>query len=294
MIEKLKNLTEKIVGPENAQRAKSRPTEISELAIQKVMEFARGVLEILEEHDIGLPPFREDAALTQERFEPSEWVRPLEAQLETLKAYLPNLNLDQAYFEKRKRDESPKGTHKVLVPKLSYLGKENNLENPYAEIGMLVEQVCAFLGQQREGQFTHYRKGALGPDRIKCIEQIVDLRKKLEKETPGDVLILDVDMGNRYAGWTPRRARSSSLLKRDQLALSSVDVAWILLSNPNRLQSNIELSIDAVMEEYLSLDRGWVTNLFFYHRGGKLEFGYRWNRRAYFDCGAAIADTSKL
>jgi hypothetical protein len=293
MMEKLKNLTERIVGSENAQRVKSRPTEISELALQKIMEFARGVLEIVEERDIGLPAFREDTILRQERFEPPEWGRPLEAQLETLMTYLPSLKPDLAYFEKRKSDESPEKTHKVLIPKLSYLGEENNVENPYAEIGVLVEQVCAFLAQQRDGQFTHYRRGALGPDRIRCIQQIVDVRKKLERESQGDVLVLDVDMGNRYAGWTPRRARSNSLIKKNQLALSSVDLAWILLLNPNRLQGNTDLSIDAVMEEYLSLDRGWVTNLFFYHRGGKLEFGYRWNRRAYFDCGAAVADTSK-
>ncbi len=60
-----------------------------------------------------------------------------------------------------------------------------------------------------------------------------------------------------------------------------------------RFQQNTDLSIDSVAEEYLSEDRGWVTNLFFYHRGGKLEFGYRWNRRAYFDCGAAIAYPNK-
>ena len=73
------------------------------------------------------------------------------------------------------------------------------------------------------------------------------------------------------------------------MALFALDIALIILINPKRFEQNTDLSIDSVAEEYLSTDRGWVTNLFFYHRGGKLEFGYRWNRRAYFDCGTAIA-----
>ncbi len=136
----------------------------------------------------------------------------------------------------------------------------------------------------------HYRKGQLGPNRIQCIQKLVDKRKELEMSTPGDILILDVDLGNSYAGWTPRKAREDIIWHKNRLSLSSVDLGWILLINPRRLQRNIDLSVDSVMEEYYSEDRGWVTNLFFYFRGGKLEFGYRWNRRAYFDCGAAIAN----
>lgn len=291
MRERLRTIVEKLGGEENSTKLKSKSLEIVDLTVKKVRELVREALEIIREEDVGLPSFREDHILQQERFEAPEWVRSLDAQIDTLREYLPNIHPDKAYIEKRKNDISPKGTVKVIVPKLNFLAEENNLENAYDRIGVLIEQVCAFLDTQREGKFTHYRKGALEPDRVRCIQQVVDQRKIHEEKIPGDVMVLDVDMGNSYAGWTPRRARSSTLQKH-QLALSSVDVAWILLLNPDRLQKNTDLSIDAVMEEYLSLDRGWVTNLFFYHRGGKLEFGYRWNRRAYFDCGAAIADTS--
>lgn len=235
------------------------------------------------------PPFEEDVILPQERFENPEWCKDLATQIKKLKEIHPNLQVDPEYFAKREKDISPENTKRVIIPKLAFLAKENGIDNPYDDIGVLVEQVCAQLDIQREGKFTHYRKGQLGQDRIKIIPQIAEQRKKLEASVPGDALILDVDMGNTYAGWTPRRARAQSIIEADQIALSSVDVGWILTLNPNRLEKNTDLSIDSVMEEYLSLDRGWVTVLFFYYRGGKLEFGYRWNRRQYFDCGAAIA-----
>jgi len=178
---------------------------------------------------------------------------------------------------------------KIVIPKISFLGNKYEIHDPYANIGILIEKVCELIGLQRDGKFTHYRKGQLGQNRIRCIQEIIAKRKQLEEAILGDVLILDVDLGNRYAGWTPRLARESILKSHDYMALFALDIALIALINPARFQQNTDLSIDSVAEEYLSEDRGWVTNLFFYFRGGKLEFGYRWNRRAYFDCGAAIA-----
>lgn len=237
--------------------------------------------------------FKEDVILKQERFEPTEWAISLEEQLDLLQdTYLIGAKADDGYIKKRMLDAKIKGCFRVAVPKLSYLAKINNLKNPYSDIGVLIEQVCELLFIQREEKFTHYRKGQLGQNRIQCIQKLVDERRDLEMSTPGDILVLDVNLGNNYAGWTPRRAREDIIHDKNKLALSSVDLGWILLLNPNRFQRNIDLSVDSVMEEYLSEDRGWVTNLFFYFRGGKLEFGYRWNRRAYFDCGAAVAITN--
>lgn len=199
----LKKFFEDLIGAHNAPDVRTKPSAIFDLAVQKTRELGRGVLDILDEKDIGMPSYREDAVLAQERFEPTEWVRPLDNQLETLLGYMPTLKVEEPYFRARREAAPVEGMNRVLVPKISALGKANKLENPYAQIGVLVEQVCSFLDTQREGQFTHYRKGALGPDRIRCIQQIVDIRKKLEAATPGDLLVLDADMGNRYAGWTP-------------------------------------------------------------------------------------------
>jgi len=235
-------------------------------------------------------PFKEDAILKQERFEPAEWSISIEEQLYlSQNSYIIGAKADTNYIKKRLGDPKIKGLARVAVPKLSYLARINNIKNPYADIGVLIEHVCELIFNQRQGKFTHYRKGQLGPNRIQCIQKLVDRRREFEMSIPGDILILDVDLGNKYAGWTPRRAREDVIYNQKCIALSSVDLCWILLVNPSRLHRNVDLSIDSVMEEYYSEDRGWVTNLFFYFRGGKLEFGYRWNRRAYFDCGAAIA-----
>lgn len=236
-------------------------------------------------------PFVEDAILAQERFEPTEWAESLEVQIDKLKRFLPNIQVNEQYIES-KSGKLSKNFHRVVVPKFEYLQKIVNASDPYNEIGLLIEFACKLLSHERDGKFTHYREGQLGLNRIKIIPELANRRKKIETRVEGDVLVLDVDLGNKFAGWTPRRARERIIRSKKYLALSSVDLCWILLLNPGRLQTNVDLSVDSVMEEYLSEDRGWVTNLFFYFRGGKLEFGYRWNRRAYFDCGAAIAKMS--
>lgn len=237
--------------------------------------------------------FKEDAILRQERFEPSEWVRDIHSQIDALRKLLPDIKLDDAYMYNVANTKPHNNLSRVVVPKIEYLARINNVQLPYDNIGPLIEHACGITQLQRDGKFTHYRKGQLGTNRIKTIDAVSKKRLNLESTTHGDVLVLDVDLGNSYAGWTTRRARSNIINTPDLLALFSVDILWILLLNPNRLQSNTDLSIDSVAEEYLSEDRGWVTTLFFYHRGGKLEFGYRWNRRAYFDSGAAIADIKR-
>jgi hypothetical protein len=230
-----------------------------------------------------------DPVLDQERFEPVAWALSIEKQMDALRIYFSGIEIDKNYY-KNKNSESPrKDFVKIVVPKISFLGKKYGVRDPYADIGILMENACEFIGIQREGQFTHYRKGQLGRDRIRCIQDVVAKRKIIEEKIPGDVLVLDIDLGNTFAGWTPRLARESIIKNHNYMALFALDIALIILINPKRFQQNTDLSVDSVAEEYLSTDRGWVTNLFFYHRGGKLEFGYRWNRRAYFDCGAAIA-----
>lgn len=237
-----------------------------------------------------MPLFSEDIILKQERFEPAEWAIPIEEQIKLLQEkYLAGARMDPDYKNKIQNMAIQNGFVRIAIPKLSYLARINRIKNPYSDIGALIEQVCELLFMQRQGKFTHYRKGQLKPDRIQCIKKLADRRKIIEKNVPGDIMILDVDLGNIYAGWTPRRARENIICNQKQIALSSVDLGWIILINPDRFQRNVDLSVDSVMEEYYSTERGWVTNLFFYFRGGKLEFGYRWNRRAYFDCGAAIA-----
>lgn len=234
-----------------------------------------------------------DPVLDRERFEPVQWVLPIKEQISVLERYFIGIEIDQNYFEKETNKPPRKNFIKVVIPKISFLSKKYGVDDPYADIGILMEKVCELIDIQREGKFTRYRKGQLGQTRIRCIPEIMVKRKQLEETVSGDVLILDVDLGNRYAGWTPRLARESIFKSHDYVALFALDIALIILINPARFQQNTDLSIDSVAEEYLSEDRGWVTNLFFYYRGGKLEFGYRWNRRAYFDCGAAVAFPTK-
>jgi hypothetical protein len=234
--------------------------------------------------------FEKDIVLEQAFFEPKDWANSLDEQLKLLQnKYIVGAKIDPKYLEKMINKPLLKGFVRVAVPKLSFLAKLNNVNDPYNEIGVLIESVCDLLEKQREGKFTHYRKGQLNQIYIRCIKEIALKRKLMEDKIPGDILILDVSIGGAYAGWTPRRAREDIMNRDDLAALFSVDLAWIILLNPNRFQHCDNLSVDSVAEEYFSEDRAWECVLFFYYRGRKLEFGYRWGRRAYFDSGAAIA-----
>ena len=228
--------------------------------------------------------YKEDVILRQERFEPGGWVEPLEIQIQKLKEYFPSIIIPDLNLFKKK-----KGYSQVVIPKISFLSKYLKVLSPYDNIGVLIEDVCSKLMIDRNNKFTHYRHNELGRDRILSVDSIVSQREEYEINNLGDVLILNVDMGNKYAGWTPRRARASMIINKRELPLFTVDICWIVLLNPSRFSRNIDLSVDSVAEIYQSLDRGWVTNLFMYFRGGKLELGYRWSRRAYFDCGAVYA-----
>lgn len=233
--------------------------------------------------------YEQDVILKQEFFEPNGWARPIEDQMLSLRGIFPDIRINHQYFLKKVSSPRIDGTARVIVPKKSYLASKNDLRDPYSRIGILIEQACSFLNDSRHGEFTHYRRGQLSSDRIRCIRELINRRKHLEASVPGDVLILDVSLGGEYAGWTPRRARGNIVSRNDQIALSSVDIAWIVLINPNRFHHCNDLSVDSVMEEYFSEDRAWECVLFFYFRGGRLEFGYRWGRRAYMDSGAAVA-----
>jgi len=235
--------------------------------------------------------FENDIVLEQAFFEPKDWIKSLDEQLKLLQEkYLIGAMIDLQYLEKRVNDPLPKGFVRVAIPKLSFLANLNKVDDPYIKIGTLIEHVCNLLEKQRKGKFTHYRKGQLEQNCIRCIKIIALRRKLIEENIPGDILILDVNTGGRYTGWTPRRARCDITSKNNRTALFSVDLAWIILLNPDRFQHCDNLSVDSVAEEYFSEDRTWECVLFFYYRGGKLEFGYRWGRRAYFDSGAAIAN----
>ena len=237
--------------------------------------------------------FENDIVLKQAFFEPKDCVKSLDEQLSLLQdKYIVGAKVDSRYLEKRIGEPLSKGLVRVAVPKLSFLAKLSNIDDPYVEIGTLIESVCDLLEKQRDGKFTHYRKGQLDQNYIRCIKKIALKRKLMEDNIPGDILILDVSTGGTYAGWTPRRAREDIINRNDRFALFGVDLAWIILLNPDRFQHCDNLSVDSVAEEYFSEDRAWECVLFFYYRGGKLEFGYRWGRRAYFDSGAAIALTN--
>lgn len=153
------------------------------ILVRNFRQMIRDLLNLSELNGERIPDeFEEDPILTQERFEPAEWVRSMEDQISTLRAVLPRLELNEDYLAERLNAPSIPGTSRVALPSVSALGRLSRIDDPYSEIGVLIEQVCRLLEDQREGRFTHYRKNALGPDRVQVVSKIAQQRKSREEK----------------------------------------------------------------------------------------------------------------
>ena len=224
--------------------------------------------------------YHSDGTQNQAYFEPKGWVQPLPALLEVLTGvYFTDAIADQDYVQQRTSDPLP--DHFVRVPflKVAFYERLMALENGYKEIGVPIEHICGQIEGQRK--FQNYRKGALGPKDVYFHPETEECRREIEKQVPGDVMIIDVDTSNWALGeckttHTPRWSREEVLLGDKLFSLSATDVGLLVLTNPNRLQRFEDLCIDAVAEIYV-----WggspspSRSLYFFFDDDGLEFDHR-------------------
>ena len=142
------------------------------------------------------------------------------------------------------------------------------------------------IGSRRS--FINYRKGELGPQYVRILAEAKDLLIQLEANTPGDVLVMALDFGNGYAGWSPRAAKWESV-NNDQLPLTAAHVAVLLLTMPDRLVAWENLFIDCADEYNWNADGYWSDSLCFYFYDGDLRFDARGSDYPIGDYGLAVA-----
>ncbi|MEK7611179.1 MAG: hypothetical protein AAB486_02255 [Patescibacteria group bacterium] len=178
-----------------------------------------------------------------------------------------------------------------IIPKLSRVAVELGIENPYGEgYGQMLEStVLAHLARQR--QFHNYRAGELTADRVRMRQLAIDAIAKLEKEQPGDFLVLAAQTGQKWGGYSPRNARWEMERGTTEFPLPAWVVGHVLLTNPKRLE-NLEkyehLAIDCSGDEYRSGGGAeFESGLCFCFSGGRLRFYRRWLGDASGDCGSA-------
>lgn len=253
----------------------------------KRKDFVQKLTALIQEVFGRFNAFNTDGVVKQTFFEPKNWARPVDEQLELLRVYLPDAWVDPEYLATRQAEPVPAGFVRVAVPKLAYLEqilRPTGLEpdepwDIYEHIGVAIEHVCGEHESKHGTKFKNWRKGELGPDRVRCHQQAMERRRQAEESVPGDIMILDVDLGNRTLGGkeklchTPRWSREEIGLTDNLMDLGSVDVGYILLLNEARL-TKYDLCIDTTLEEYFWDGDGWVASLCWDFNGGQLHFDY--------------------
>ncbi|MBI4276434.1 hypothetical protein HY629_01195 [Candidatus Uhrbacteria bacterium] len=156
--------------------------------------------------------------------------------------------------------------------------------------GEAVEQILALINTAREGQFTNWREGELGPDRLRQTARSIAFWQKISDEQSGaDILIVAGQFGKRHAGKSVRRGRE--VYTPSEFGLGSFAVGVMLLTHSERLLDYNDLWIDCGGDEYD--DPGSFVRFgrapYFHFGDGGVGFGTREVGGTDDYCGSASA-----
>ena len=127
--------------------------------------------------------------------------------------------------------------HWGIIPKPSKLGS-NYHEALDKMLGLVAKQ----------SKFQNWQGGELGPDYLQLVEKTAQIIAQMEKETPGDFLVLPYQFGMRWRGKSVRRAQV--LFDDNEFGLGPYEIAALLLAHPNRISGLEQLYIDCAGCEY--------------------------------------------
>jgi hypothetical protein len=152
-----------------------------------------------------------------------------------------------------------------------------------------VEGVLGVIRKTRNDRFYNYREGMLRPDRLRQHILTGRMFKKLNhQQAAHDILILPAQFGRLHRGRSIRRARE--VFSESEFGLGAFTVGIMLLTHPERLNDDDDLSIDCAGDEFDY--PGSATGPFslapiFLYQDGKLEFGTDGLGGALGFCGSA-------
>ncbi len=140
-----------------------------------------------------------------------------------------------------------------------------------------VEKILAVLSETRNGKFHNYRKGQLGPDRLRQHVRTVTMLQTLGDQQQGhDILVVPSQFGLRHRGRSVRRARE--VLTANEFGLGAFAIGSMLLTHPERLQNVNDLWVDCPGDEYHDPvgDRPFSRAPCFGFSDGRLAFVVFW------------------
>lgn len=138
-----------------------------------------------------------------------------------------------------------------------------------------VEKVLALIAASRK--FHNYRKGQLGPDRLRQHTRKVKMFQTLnDQQKEHDILIVPAQFGLRHRGRSVRRARE--VFAVNEFGLGAYEVGIMLLTHPERLVHVDNLWVDCAGDEYHvpDGDQPFSRAPHFRFYGGLLRFVDSW------------------
>lgn len=155
-----------------------------------------------------------------------------------------------------------------------------------------VQLVLQKIGESRK--FYNYCEGQLGPDRLRQHARTVHMLDLITEKQQGDILIIPAQFGKRHAGRSDRRAREVFL--DNEFGLGAFAGGCLLITNPDRLQSNRDLWIDCPgdeyhypIDEYFLVAGGQFSRAPCFDFGYGVKFGASWFGDADENCGSVSA-----
>lgn len=174
-----------------------------------------------------------------------------------------------------------------VAPKLSAIARLHNIEDPFGTgYGQCLEIMLEHMDEAFRN-FVNYRKGKFSDKYVRLLTETREYLEKLEVETPGDFVVIPMQSGKRFAGYSVRNARIE-IDNIDEWALPAWIVGHHLLTHPKRLPSEGFLNIDNGGDEYSpNADGQFTFSPCFIFWDGYLGFGSGWTDSVSSDCGSA-------
>ena len=199
---------------------------------------------------------------------------PIAEQMRILRDYFPELGDPDETIAAQERTSNGEGY--FCIPRWQLIASTYN---------EAVEKVLDALSKQRKGKFVNYRKGELGPDRLRETDRKRLAFERLSAEQGRDVLIVAAQFGIYHRGRSVRRARA--IMPGLEFGLGAFEIGIMLLTHSIRLQHLDDLWIDDPGDEYSPGADGQFGGAPCFVSGGGLGFGASFVDCAGGCCGSA-------
>ena len=245
-------------------------------------EFITAIAEVIvaKTRELSELPYANEEVSSKRTYPKDFRYRSVEEQVEFWAKVYPDL--DATYVAGLTASPVPDGAESYMVmPKPGKLGATYNAA---------LEVVLGLIATSRS--FKNWREGELGPDRLRLNEQTRHVLEKLERETPGDFLVIAVQFGKRHLGQSVRRARVC--FAGNEFGLGPYEVICMMLMHPERISgTEEEFYVFIAGAEYApDADGDFSCSLSVYWRGRQLRLAYCDADDANPRCGSSSAFAS--